>query len=277
MNRKRLVLIGTLAMAVALLATYGVFRTIRQARIETRPVVVATMNIDPGTAITAEQVKTVSLPAVAVPRNSFANTADVIGVAALVRLEENEPILTNKLATKDAGSGLPVRIPQDMRAVSVRVNDVVSVTGFAKAGTHVDVLVTGNPDRDRDPAKVITTTILEGVEVLCAGKECQEKGDDKPADAQAVTLLVTPVDAQKVMLAATEGKIQLSLRNPLDRNKKEPPLLLNAALYHAPELKQIPRPIVKKKTVSEKKEAPSERQAYVVEVIRGEKRDTTQF
>lgn len=275
MNRNRLVMIGILAIAVALIATYGVFRTIRQARVETRPVVVATTSIDPGTSISAEQVKTVLLPALAVPKSSFSNVADVVGLAALVRLEENEPILADRLATKDAGSGLPVRIPQGMRAVSVRVNDVVSVTGFAKAGTHVDVLVTGNPDRDRDPAKVITTTILEGVEVLCAGKECQEKGDDKPADAQAVTLLVTPDEAQKVMLAATEGRIQLSLRNPLDRNKKEPALLMNAALYHVPEMKRVH--IVKTKAVVAKTEPAPEHQAYVVEVIRGEKRDKAQF
>lgn len=275
MNRKRLVLIGTLAVIVAFLATYAVFRTVSQARVETRSVVVAATELQPGAAIAPEQVKLVSLPALAVPKNSYTNLADVVGVAVLVKIEENEPILSTKLATKEAGSGLPVRIPQGMRAVSVRVNDVVSVTGFAKAGTHVDVLVTGNPNRERDPARVITTTILEGVEVLCAGKECQEKGDDKPADAQAVTLLVTPDDAQKVMLAATEGRIQLSLRNPLDSNKNEPPLLMNAALYHVPELKAAVKSAKTKQVVAEAK--PPEHSPYVVEVIRGDKRDKAEF
>jgi pilus assembly protein CpaB len=274
-NRKHLVLIGTLAVLVALGATYGVFRTIRRSIVATQPVVVANTQLEPGGTIQLQQLKTVSYPVTAVPKGSYANTAEVIGLAVLVPIEENEPILSRKLATKDAGSGLPVRIPAGMRAVSVRVNDVVSVTGFAKAGTHVDVLVTGNPNRDRDPSRIATTTILEQVEVLCAGKECLEKGDDKPADAQAVTLLVTPADAQKVMLAANEGRIQLSLRNPLDKDKQEPPVLLNAALYRIPEMKSARLGGKgQKQTITPPPPPPP---PYVVELIRGDKRDKTQF
>ena len=134
----------------------------------------------------------------------------------MLPMGKGEFILTSKLAALNAGAGLPSLIPQGMRAVSVRVNDVVSVAGFVQPGTRVDVLATGNQGTGSDRQ---TTTVLENVAVIAVGKSLDRNA---AADAQAapvITLLVSPDDAQKLALVSQEGRIQLSLRNPLDTKK----------------------------------------------------------
>ena len=124
------------------------------------------------------------------------------------------PILPTKLAAESAGSGLPGLIPPGMRAVSVRVNEVVAVAGFVVPGTRVNVLLTGAPRGDSEQQ---TTTVLENVAVIAAGQRLERNAAGEPQNTAVITLLVTPDDAQKLTLARNEGRIQLMLRNPLDR------------------------------------------------------------
>ena len=128
---------------------------------------------------------------------------------------KNEPILPAKLASKEAGAGLPPIIPQGKRALSVRVNEVIGVAGYVLPGTHVDVIATANPSsRSED---ITTKVVLSNVEVLAAGTRLeQDTPDGKPMQVTVVTLLVTPDESERLTLASTEGKIQLALRNPLD-------------------------------------------------------------
>ena len=130
---------------------------------------------------------------------------------------ENEPVLPVKLAAKDAGAGLPAVIPEGMRAVSVRVNEVIGVAGYVLPGTHVDVLATASPTGSG--ADTTTKIVLTNVQVLAAGTKMEQDTEQgKPMAVNVVTLLVTPEESERLTLASTEGKIQLALRNPLDKS-----------------------------------------------------------
>ena len=156
-------------------------------------------------------LKIINLPQPGIPPGAFSDTPKILGRGAILPISKGEFILPSKLAALNAGAGLPSMIPQGMRAVSVRVNDVVSVAGFVQPGTHVDVLSTGNEGNDRQ-----TTTVLENVLVLAVGKSLDRNASADAQTAPVITLAVSPDDAQKVALVSQEGRIQLSLRNPVD-------------------------------------------------------------
>ncbi len=145
------------------------------------------------------------------------NTIDaVVNRGAIVEVAENEPLTEAKLAPLGSGGGLPPTIPQGMRAISVRTNEVVGVAGFVIPGTRVDVLVAVKKDTQDEP---ISRTVVSNVEVLTAGSKFDQekaKAEGKPMPTTVVTLLVTPEGAERITLAANEGQIALALRNPLD-------------------------------------------------------------
>jgi pilus assembly protein CpaB len=146
-------------------------------------------------------------------------------------MEGNEPVLESKLAPKNAGAGLMTAIPEGMRAVSVKVNDVIGVAGFVVPGAHVDVILTGNPtpNGDMQASKIF----LRNVEVLAAGQNVDRDSEGKPLNVQVITLLVSPEDSEKLALVTTEGRIHLALRNPLDKNDDDTRLIQKAELYGA--------------------------------------------
>jgi pilus assembly protein CpaB len=132
----------------------------------------------------------------------------------------------------------------------------------------VDVLLTGTPTHD---SELTTTTVLENVQVLAAGQKLQRDGNGEPQQVPVITLLVSPEDAQKLTLANQDGKIQLSLRNPLDNEEQQPDSVKNGALYR---LRQAPAPV---KHVAKKPDLPPPNSVYMVEMIRGNKRDEVKF
>jgi pilus assembly protein CpaB len=220
MNRSRLLMIGGLALAVGLLVAFTVYNRLRTFAGSTNnaggvPVVVAADDIQVGAKVQAQDVLVVTIPAAAVPPGAFSATSKVLGRGAVMPVSKGEFILPSKLAALNAGAGLPSLIPQGMRAVSVRVNDVVSVAGFVQPGTRVDVLATGTQGSGNDRQ---TTTVLENVAVIAVGKTLDRSSTDAQT-APVITLLVSPDDAQKLALVSQEGRIQLSLRNPLDTKK----------------------------------------------------------
>ncbi len=188
---------------------------VKTVSMPTRPVVVASSNLALGSELRRDDVAVVDWPASAVPEGSFDDLSTVVGRGLIASVVKNEPILPGKLASKEAGSGLPPIIPTGQRAVSVRVNEVIGVAGYVLPGTHVDVVATANPsNRSED---VTSKVVLSNVEVLTAGTRLEQNGDEgKPVQVTVVTLLVTPEEAERLTLASTEGKIQLALRNPLD-------------------------------------------------------------
>src|SRR5882672_7199189 len=172
----------------------------RSVSIPTRPVVVAASDLDVGAELTREEIRIIDWPANAVPAGAFNDPKDVIGRGIVLPVIQNEPILPNKLGGKDAGGGLPPAIPPGLRAVSVRVNEVIGVAGYVLPGTHVDVVVTVSPTQNTTDttSKVILTNVL----VLAAGTKIEQgEKDKKPIAVSVVTMLVDPEQAERLTLA----------------------------------------------------------------------------
>src|ERR1700704_3045737 len=220
MNRSRLFMIGGLALALGLLVSYAVYnRLLSSAGANNEPgmdIVVAVNDLQVGVKLEDRDVRLARFQQSVIPPGAFTKKAQVVGRGVVLPVSKGEFILPNKLAAANAGSGLPSLIPPGMRAVSVRVNDVVSVAGFVQPGSRVDVLATGNQGGGNDRQ---TTTVLENVAVIAVGKNLLERLTGGEQNAPVITLLVSPDDAQKLALASQEGRIQLALRNPLDTKK----------------------------------------------------------
>jgi pilus assembly protein CpaB len=185
-----------------------------EASVPSRTIVVAARDLAAGAIVRREDVETMPWPGSAVPEGFAVQAGEVVGRGLIVEVRENEPLLSWKLADKDAGGGLPITIPAGMRAVSVEVDEVVGVAGFVLPGTRVDVLATVMPGNDR--TRTTTRIILQNVRALAADQRYQQDMEGEPQYVTVVTLLVTPENAEALTLAATEGRIQLALRNTLD-------------------------------------------------------------
>jgi pilus assembly protein CpaB len=175
--------------------------------------VAAAANMEAGQAIKAENLRMVDWPANVPLPGAFTAAQPVVGRVVLYPLAAGEPILERQLANPGSGVGLTVKIPDGMRAISLRTDEIVGVAGFLLPGTHVDVLVTLKPPTGDS----ITTTVLQNVEILTAGQKTEPDPEGKPATATVVTLLVKPEDAEKVDLASTNGIIHFVLRNGVDQ------------------------------------------------------------
>jgi pilus assembly protein CpaB len=217
MNRSKLYITLLVALVFASAASVLVFQKLNQnGQAPSAMVVVATKDLDIGAALTPGDLKVVAWTGGQLPKGAISKTADLSGRGVIYPISENEVILDSKLAAIGAGAGLPATIPQGMRAVSIRVDDVVAVAGFVGPGTRVDVLLTGSPMGRSD---VVTKTILQNVQVLAAGQKTQPDSQGRPEKVNVVTLLCSGEDSQKVTLAANEGHLQLVLRNPTDSEK----------------------------------------------------------
>lgn len=221
--RHRLGLILTAALATGGLAAYLAFTVLRSpdpaadaraATVDVVDVVVATRDLDAGAVVKREDVRLVEWPASSLPEGFSRSASEVVGRGLLTSVKANEPLMSGKLARKEAGGGLPIRIPQGMRAMSVEVDDVVGVAGFVLPGTRVDVLVTLDQTARQEEPK--TRVLLQNVTVAAAGQTTERDEEGKPKTVSVVTLLVDPAQAEKLTLAATKGQIQLALRHPLD-------------------------------------------------------------
>ena len=177
-------------------------------------VVVAARDLPTGHMVSREDVKLVNWPSDDVPEGFYRQPGEVIGRGVINTVRRNEALLAAKVADKAAGGGLPIAIPEGKRAVSVEVDQVIGVAGFVLPGTRVDVLVTVMPGTQR--TETTTRIVLQNIQVLTADQSYQENPSEEPKLVTVVTLLVTPKEAETLTLSATEGKIQLALRNLLD-------------------------------------------------------------
>ena len=177
-------------------------------------IVLAARSLPIGALITDQDVKLVGWPGDAVPSGYIGSIKDAIGRGVITPVSENEPLLASKVSTPDQGGGLPIIIKDGMRAASVRVDEVIGVAGFVLPGTHVDVLLT--LDKGENRPQSLTRTILQNVTVLAAGQQVQRDKEGKPQTVTVITLLTTLDDAELLVLAGKEGRIQLALRNTLD-------------------------------------------------------------
>ena len=221
MTRMRMILVLLVALAAGGGLAYGTYSYVQNmpaaaAALPTRAVVVAATDLTVGTAVRPEDVRIIEWPATSLPAGVFEKTDDVVGRGLVMPVIQNEPFLPMKLATKEAGSGLPIMIPEGERAVSVRVNEVIGVAGYVLPGTRVDVVAVASATDNK--ADTTSKVVLTNVQVLAAGTKIEQDGEGgKPTPVTVVTLLVDPDNAERLTLASTEGKIQLALRNPLDQ------------------------------------------------------------
>jgi pilus assembly protein CpaB len=220
MNRTRLLMIGGLALALGAVVSLWVYKSLQgRGPASNEPgadVVVALDDIQVGARIEEHDVRVAKFPASGLPAGAYSKRSQVLGRGVIIPIAKGEFILPSKLAPENAGSGLPSLIPPGMRAVSVRVNEVVSVAGFVGPGTRVDVLLTGTPNGSTENQ---TTTVLQNVAVIASGHTLERNASGEAQNTPVITLLASPEDAERLTLASSEGKIQLSLRNPLDTHQ----------------------------------------------------------
>jgi pilus assembly protein CpaB len=275
MNRRnRTLIVVGVAVLLAALASFGVYRAIQSIPVKEVPIaetyaVVATQPVPVGTLLTKEQVRLTGWPADSPVPGSFKSVDEVVGRGVVASVVQNEPITESKLASREAGAGLPPTIPQGMRAMSIRVNDVIGVAGFTGQGTHVDVIVSVTPEK----SDTISRAVISNVLVLAAGTKYDI---DKSQSGQAVpttvvTLLVTPSDAERLALAANQGQIVLALRNPLDVEPVETRGVRLANLISSPDPAPVQR-VVQGRTRVVVPPPPPAPKPYTVEAIRGAKR-----
>jgi pilus assembly protein CpaB len=283
MKQHRTLVVMIIAVATAGVAALGVSQAIqrmptRKAEMDTVPVVVATRAIPLGTRLTKDDLKVVAWPAKTQVSGAFSNVPAVVDRGVVAPIGLNEPVTAARVAGPEAGAGLPPIIPPGMRAISVRVNEVVGVAGFVLPGTRVDVLVAVDDDGDDSNKKEpMARTVVSNVQVLTAGTRYDqtEAKDGKAQRSTVVTLAVLPEDGERVALAANEGKLSLVLRNPLDVDPADTKGIKLAALMKGtgaePVLDAPKRKMVAaKKIVTEP--APQAPLIYKVEAIRAAKR-----
>lgn len=225
MRNKRLLFVLGSAVVFGLLAAVSVSRYLSDAQASSRNmnnVVVAKVDIPLGTKIAAEQLSTVQFPTDAMPEGTFDKAEKLVGRVAVVGVAAREPITDFKLAPEGSQGGISAVIPAGYRAMTVKVDDVIGVAGFLTPGTMVDVLTVIDPPGNTISNNPISKIVLQNVKVLASGQNLDKPKDEREADAvKAVTLQVTPDQAEKLALASTEGKLRLMLRNMIDQDDEQ--------------------------------------------------------
>ena len=263
-----------LALVVALvLAISVVYITWRKMSTTSQQVVqppiqyvTAAHPMDPGETLRAQDLTLVSWPRANPVNGAFVRIQDVVGRSLLYPVAPGQPILDQQLAAVGSGIGLTGEIPQGMRAIALRSDEVVGVAGFLMPGTHVDVLVTYHENNQPMP---ITSTVLQNVEVLAVGHQTQPDPSGKPANVDVVTLLLAPEDAEKVVLATAQGSIHFVLRNGQD----------TASAQAAPvDVSQLSgEPVAHRVAGPRRAAGPPPPKPWVVETWMGNKRTTESF
>ena len=271
MNRRMMIILLS-AFVIAAMSAFLVWRMvgarISAARpIATTKVVAAAKEIKIGTVLDASDLTTIQLVGSA-PTGAILDVKNAIGRGAISQIYSGEPILENRLAPKGSGGGLAATIKEGMRACAVKVDEVVGVAGFATPGMRVDVLVSGVPPNSQNTQNSQVRTILQNIEVLSAGTDIQKDAEGKPQQVQVVNLLVTPEQAQILSLAATQMRIQLVLRNPLDTKISVVPDTAMTSLFGQPA--QPANPAARR--AAKPKPAP-----FTVQVINGSKVSEQKF
>jgi pilus assembly protein CpaB len=216
-NLKALGLIGFALVIGLVAAAYASGWASRQAGVASNKVVVAAVDIEPGSKINAEMLTTLDWPSGSVPSGAFNETKVLQDRVTKLGILRGEALLERKLAPQGTLGGLSAVIAEGKRALTVRVNDVVGVAGFALPGNYVDVMVNAQQDRERGAeARQISKTVLEHVLVLAVAQEAG-RDDTKPKVVSAVTLELSPEDAEKLDLARNVGTLSLVLRNQVDQ------------------------------------------------------------
>jgi pilus assembly protein CpaB len=296
MGKKPFLLLGT-AILLALVTSVLIYGYLKKSRanhvaVQTESVAVATVDLLWGTKLTKEMMRQVDVPIGTLPGGFFSNPAAILGRVLIYPVKANEPIFETRLAPKHIKTGgVAAVVNPKKRAMAVKVDKVIGVSGFIHPGNRVDVLITLAAGKTSAP---VTKTILENILVLAVGSETKEKRgiEERSSSVDVITLEVTPEEAEKLALATTEGKLQLVLRNFSDTepvltqgtsisnllssySSQGPPKEVKPSVRKESDPKKVappppPPPEIKKVEVEKPK-------PFIVEIIKGNKTSEVKF
>jgi pilus assembly protein CpaB len=310
MRNKRLLVVLVGAVVFGLVAAVSVSRYLSNAQATTRnsaTVVIAKVDIPLGTKVVPEQLMTVQFPSGAMPDGTFDNMEKAVGRVTVVNVAAREPVTDFKLAPEGSAGGLSATIPEGYRAMTVKVDDVMGVSGFLQPGAMVDVLTVIIPPDEGTRRDPISKIVLQNVKVLANGQNIDKPKNERESESvRAVTLQVTPEQAEKLALAAVEGKLRLVMRNSVDQGDEQTPgankrsLLTGEHAAPAPEpgtlkseqtkpVAAAPAPVMHRRPRAEAKpraespsapapvSAPAPAPRPSIEMIQGAKKSTVEF
>lgn len=214
-NTRALLMIVASLIAGILAIVFAARWLNQQSSMMTSKVAVAAINLNLGQQILPEHIKLIDWPEGSVPAGAFSDPNALKDRVVRVNVQRDEPVLESKLASIGTKGGLSAVIAEGKRAITVRVNDVIGVAGFALPGNYVDVVVNTKDDRKPKEDQSISKIVLEKILVLAVGEEAG-RDDTKPKVVKAVTLEVTPEQAEAIDLARSVGQLSLVLRNQID-------------------------------------------------------------
>jgi len=303
MRNKRLIIALLAAITFGLIAAVSVKQYLLSAKTfenNLTDVVVAKVDIPVGSRLIAEQLQVAQFPANVTPEGAISTIDDrLVGRVVLTSLSPRDPVTESKLAQVGAAGGLSSMIPEGYRAMTVAVNEVVGVSGFIMPGTLVDIVVVITPPKGANNGEMISKIVLQNIKVLASGQNIDKPKNDREVERsiRAVTLQVTPEQAEKLALASSEGKLQLVMRNSVDQadeqtagaNKQS--LLSGERAMIAPDPgtstapKAAPQSAIRRTAPRPVKEANSQAKVNTppppprpsVEVIKGAKKETVDF
>jgi pilus assembly protein CpaB len=273
-RRLGLALFAALVISIAITSIFYIRVTRAQSfnAPSTRRVIAAAVAVQPGVPLTAENLTEINWPTNVPLEGLIEKKEDAIGRVPIYALEAKEPVQKHGLAS--SGSfGLSAKIPDGMRATSVKTNEVMNIAGFIFPGSHVDVLVTLRGDNNTSGA---THTVLQNVQVLATGTKTDPDPNGKPENVSVVTLLVTPEESEKLALAQSQatqnqGSIHFVLRNSGDAARP------NTAPVDMAELAGIPKKVPQPQLHAKRAPAPKAPEDYKVETFSGGKITVARF
>src|SRR6185369_9698960 len=304
MRNKRLIIALLAAITFGLVAAVSVKQYLlsAQALSRTTDVVVAKVDIPVGSRIIPEQLTVAQFPADVTPVGAIGKIDDnLIDRVEITAISPKDPVTESKLAPLGSLGGLSSVIPEGYRAMTVKVDDVVGVSGFIMPGTLVDIVVVIQPPKGTANDETISKIVLQNIKVLASGQNIDKPKNDREVErsVRAVTLQVTPEQTEKLALASSEGKLQLVMRNSVDQadeqttgaNKRsllsgehamiapEPGIGSNSTPKAAPSSPRriAPRPVAKETASAPKVTPPPAVARPTVEVIKGAKKEIQDF
>jgi pilus assembly protein CpaB len=254
---------------MSLVTTYFIYSRVKHqlTKSPSLHIVASSKPLEAGTLLAPEDLTLVEWPSNLAVEGAFSKADAVVGRVLLTPIPAKEPVREQLLAGPGAAIGLTAKIPDGMRAVAVVTNEVNNVSGFLFPGSHVDVLVTFRGDAGKDS---MTSTVLQNIDVLSTGERLQPDPSGKPQNVKVVTLLMSPDDAQKLMLASNQGTVQFVLRNGTDQDETgQKPTLMK----QLEGVTVAPAPAPKPKTTV----TASNPKAYEVEIFDGTKKSVAKF
>lgn len=256
MRNKRLIIALAAAIVFGLIAAYSVSRYLASAQAYTKNlnnVVVAKVEIPVGERIIAEHLSVVQFPKNVTPEGTFQKIDDkIVGRVALLRIAPREPLTESRLAPIGSAGGLSSVIPEGYRAMTVKVDDVVGVSGFILPGTLVDIVVVIQPPKGSGQQEdMVSKIVLQNIKVLASGQNIDKPKNEKEGQrVKAVTLQVTPEQAEKLALASNEGRLQLVMRNSVDQGDEVTPGANKKSLLSGERAQQVPEPGISSKSTT---------------------------